>query len=257
VKIKFIGTSSAQTTLERFHSSLLLSTDNYNLLVDAGDGFSRALLFNKINFNKIDGIILTHLHPDHFSGLPALIVQMKIENRKKPLEVFMHQSLKTIIENALLNSYILPERMNFQITYKTFNYDEQLTLSNNFTLLAKRNSHLSKLEKYTKYHSSIKLHSSSLLFAAADKKIIYTSDIGSNQDLFLFQELISDVFICESNHLELPILFDGIEKIDSGKIYLTHYSDEDLEKINEILTTLPIDRKERVSIAIDGLSIEI
>ena len=257
MKIKFIGTSSAQTTLARFHSSLLLSTDNYNLLVDAGDGISRVLLLNKINFNKIDGIILTHLHPDHFSGLPALIVQMKIANRKKPLEIFIHQSLKTIVENTLINSYILPERMKFQIEYKTFNYDEQLTISNKFSLLAKENSHLSKLEKYTTYHPSMKFHSSSLLFTAADKKIIYTSDIGSRKDLYLFQGIEPDVFICESNHLELPTLFDEIKKIEAGKIYLTHYSEEDKEKINEILATLPIDRKERVNIAIDGLSIEI
>jgi ribonuclease Z len=257
VKIKFIGTSSAQTTLARFHSSLLLSIDNYNLLVDAGDGISRALLFNKINFNKIDGIILTHLHPDHFSGLPALIVQMKIANRKKPLEIFVHQSLKTIIENTLLNSYILPERMRFEIQYRSFAFDEQLTITNNFNLLAKRNSHLSKLEKYTTYYPSLQLHSSSLLFTAADKKIVYTSDIGSSQDLFLFQELIPDVFICESNHLELPIIFEELKKIETGKIYLTHYSDEDLERINEILATLPKAHKKRINIANDGLSVEI
>jgi ribonuclease Z len=257
VKIKYIGTSSAQTTLARFHSSLLLSIDNYNLLVDAGDGISRALLFNKINFNKIDGIILTHLHPDHFSGLPALIVQMKNENRKKPLEIFIHQSLKTIIENILLNSYILPERMKFQILYNLYDYDKILNVSNNFSLLAKRNSHLSKLEKYTTYYPSLQLHSSSLLFTAADKKIVYTSDIGSSQDLFLFQELIPDVFICESNHLELPIIFEELKKIDAVKIFLTHYSDEDLEKINEILATLPKSHKERIQIANDGLSVEI
>ncbi len=257
MKIKFIGTSSAQATLARFHSSLLLTTDNYNLLVDAGDGISRALLFNKINFNKIDGIILTHLHPDHFSGLPALIVQMKIANRKQPLEIFIHQSLKTIIENTLLNSYILPERLNFQIHYKTFNYDEQLTISNNFSLLAKRNSHLSKLEKCTAYHPTVKLHSSSFLITAADKKLVYTSDIGSSPDLFLFQEFIPDIFICESIHLELPIIFNEIKKIEAVKIYLTHYSDEDLERINEILATLPKAQKERINIAIDGLFIEI
>lgn len=257
MKIKFIGTSSAQTTLARFHSSLFFSTDNYNLLVDAGDGVSRALLFNKINFNKIDGIILTHLHPDHFSGLPALIVQMKIVNRKKPLDIFIHQSLKTIIEETLTNSYILPERMNYQIHYNTFNYDEQLTISNSFSLVAKRNSHLSTLEKYTRNHPSIKLHSASLLFTEADKKIIYTSDIGSKKDLFLFEELTPNVFICESNHLELPILFDEINKIKAEKILLTHYSDEDFEKINDILATLLKTRKERVNIAIDSLTIEI
>ena len=88
MKIKFIGTGSGKTSLNQFHSSLLLISKNYNLLVDAGDGISRALLFNEIEFNIIDGILLTHLHPDHFSGLATLIVQMKMMKRKNSLDIF-------------------------------------------------------------------------------------------------------------------------------------------------------------------------
>jgi len=257
VKIIFIGTSSAQTSLTRFHSSILLSSKNYNLLIDTGDGISRALLFHKINYNQIDGILITHFHPDHFSGLPSLLVQMKIANRKKPLDVFIHQRLKEIIKENLVHYYILLERMNFKVDFKTFDFDEKLIISNDFKLLAKENSHLLKLKKHATNHQSIQLQCVSVLFEEKDKKLLYTSDIGSKEDLFLFRELSPDFFICEANHLELPALFEEIQKIRADKIYLTHYSEEDLKKISAILATLAENQKSRIIIAKDGLFFEI
>jgi ribonuclease Z len=99
VKITFVGTGSGKTSLNQFHSSILISSESYNLLIDAGDGISRALLFNEINFNTVDGIVITHFHPDHFSGLPSLIFQMKISDRKKPLDVFIHPSFKNFVND--------------------------------------------------------------------------------------------------------------------------------------------------------------
>ncbi|MEO8398834.1 MAG: MBL fold metallo-hydrolase, partial [Ignavibacteriaceae bacterium] len=75
-KIKFIGTGSGKTSLKRFHSSFLILNESYNLLVDTGDGISKALLLQNINYNSIDGILISHLHPDHYTGLPLLLVQM-------------------------------------------------------------------------------------------------------------------------------------------------------------------------------------
>lgn len=257
MKIKFVGTSSGKTTLNQFHSSILLSSENYNLLIDAGDGISRALLSSEINFNTVNGIIFTHLHPDHFSGLPSLIVQMKMLNRKIPLEIYIHQSLKNIIEDFLLRSYILPERMNFKILYRTFTDNEFIDISKNFSFTARKNSHLEELEKYRAVHPSISLYTASMLFKAEGKKIIYTSDIGSVEDLFLFKELSSDIYITETTHLEPPDLIQAISKIEADKIYLTHLSNEDLLKVSEILASIPVQLQHRIIVAKDGLSFEI
>jgi len=257
VKITFVGTSSGKASLDRFHSSLLLSTEDYNLLIDAGDGISRALLVNKINFNSIDGIIFTHLHPDHFSGLPALIVQMKMMNRKEPLDIYIHQSLKNVVEDFLLNSYLLPAKMNLEILYRTFKDDDPIKISDNFSFLARKNSHLVELEKYKVNHPSISLYSASLFFETERKKIIYTSDIGSVNDLFLFNEIDPDIFISEATHLQTSILIETLSKIEAGKIYLTHFSDEDFQMVSEFLATIPNSLRNKIIIAVDGLSFEI
>jgi ribonuclease Z len=257
VKITFIGTSSGKASLDRFHSSLLFSSKDYHLLIDAGDGISRALLVNQINFNSINGIIFTHLHPDHFSGLPALIVQMKLMNRTEPLEIYIHQSLTNVVEYFLMQSYLLPEKMKFEIRYRTYKDNERAKISNDFYFMARKNSHLVELEKYKVKYSSISLYSASLLFEIEGKKIIYTSDISSLEDLFLFNEFSSDIFISEATHLQHSVLIEAISKIETGKIYLTHFSDEDFQMIDEILATITTHLKNKIIIANDGLTFEI
>jgi len=257
VKISFIGTGSGKVSLNRNYSSLLFTSEEYNLLVDAGDGISRALISSGINFLSLNGILLTHLHPDHFSGLPSLIVQMKIMNRNEPLDIFIHESLKAVVEEFLLRTYILPDKMEFEIHYKTFADDERIMITEEFSFLARKNSHLDNLEKFKGKYPSLSLYSASFLFEAGDKKVIYTSDIGSEEDVLLFGNYVTDILICEATHISPLAIIEKIIKINPGKVYLTHYSDDDIPATSEILANLPSDLKEKVKLAIDHLSFEI
>lgn len=257
MKITFIGTSSGKASQNRSHSSLLFSFDKYNLLVDAGDGISNALLSRGVDFNSLNGILFTHLHPDHFSGLPSLIIQMKLLTRNEPLDIFIHESLKAVVEGFLINSYVLPERMGFEICFQTFKDDERFNISEEFSFLARKNSHLIKLEKYKVSYPSLSLYSASFLFEEGNKKVIYTSDIGSEEDLSLFQEVDPDILIWEVTHIPLSAIIEKVIKVDPDKVYLTHYSDGDIPKISEILASLPKSLIGKVELAEDGLFIKI
>lgn len=257
MKITFIGTGSGKASLNRKHTSFLFTSGEYNLLVDAGDGISHALMNSRINFETINGILFSHLHPDHFSGLPSLIVQMKMMNRNKPLNIFIHESLKAVVEEFLLRSYLLPERMEFEIHYKTFADDERFIITEEFSFLARKNSHLGNLEKFKDKYPSLSLYSASFLFEAWNKKVIYTSDVGSEEDLLLFRDFIPDILISEVTHISPLAIIEKVIKINSGKVYLTHYSDEDIPAISENLANLHSDLKEKIKLAKDGLSFEI
>lgn len=257
MKITFIGTSSGKTSVDRYHSSLLFSLEKYHLLIDAGDGISRALLKNGFNFDLLNGILFTHLHPDHFSGLPALIVQMKLINRRDPLDIFIHKSLKTIVEEFLLRSYLLSERMGFKIHYKEFENDTPFRVVDNLTFLARENSHLNYLMGFPDKYPKLSLYSASFLFEKGNRRIIYTSDIGSEVDLVLFKEFIADTIITETAHVSPSAVIEKLLKLNPAKIYFTHYSDEDFHIISEILANLPSREKEKTFLAKDGLFFEI
>ncbi len=257
MKILFSGTSSGKVSSSRFHSSILISVEEYNLLVDAGDGISRALMAQGINFNSIHGILFTHLHPDHFSGLSALLIQMKMLGRTDSIDIFIYEDLKSVVENFILQSYLLPERMGFEIRYKTFSNDVQFKVTENLSFTARKNSHLAHLENYKSKYLALSFYSASFLFLAGKKKVIYTSDIGSKEDLYLFKEVSSDLFISEATHLPAFAIFEILNQIAADKFYLTHYSDEDVLELNEILSSFPQNLYNKVRLATDGQIIEI
>jgi ribonuclease Z len=257
MKIIFLGTSSGKASLNRYHSSLLLSVKNYNLLIDAGDGISRALLHNKVEFNSVSGILLTHLHPDHFTGLPLLIVQMKMMNRVESLDIHIHEDLVDIVKEFLLNTYQIPERIKFEIRYKIFEDNRQVQVADNLIFLAKQNTHLQKLEEYKSKYPSLNFNSSSFLFTSSGKNIIYTSDIGSVDDLLLFDSVKPDLLISEVTHISANELLDKAASISSAMTFLTHYSDEQISPLNEILTNHSGSSKGTIKLATGGESFEI
>lgn len=203
MKIKFLGTGSGQTSLNRFHSSLLITSSNHNLLVDCGDGIPKAILKQNINFNSIDSILISHFHADHFSGLPSLVTQMKLLSRKNDLTIFVNSSEKDFLEDFIFHSYLFKERMNFNLNIISFDEENEIKVSENFYFISKLNSHL---EKYRKYDSENKLGFASLSFYFKDDEnsLIYSGDVGSENDLYLFNQKV-DWFITETTHIKKEI----------------------------------------------------
>ncbi len=235
MKIKFLGTGSGLTSLKRFHSSFLISTKNKNTLVDCGDGVSRAILNQKVSFNSIDSILISHLHPDHYTGLPALITQMKLYNRKNLLSIFVHSSNTKFIEEFIFNSYLFKERLGFEIKIIPFDEEKIIRLNDDLSFTSKLNSHL---DKYRTKELEHKLSFASLSFLFEDDKnsCIYTGDIGSEKDLSLFNKKV-DWFITETTHIEFKNLPEVFDKLKPEKIILTHIAD-DFEQNIECLSKI-------------------
>ncbi|HSD62654.1 MAG TPA: MBL fold metallo-hydrolase [Ignavibacteriaceae bacterium] len=248
--ITFPGTGSGKTSLTRFHSSLLISDSIYNLLVDAGDGISRALLKQNISYNSISGVLLSHLHPDHYSGLTSLIVQMKMVNRKEPLTIFVHRSLIKTIKDYLQTSYIFMERTDFFINYRGYDFSEEITVSSELSFICRSNTHL---KKYERYDSSLSYACGSFLFKYGEKNIYYSGDIGGAEDLHLFKDYKIDLFIAEAAHANIDDLVSVYNKLKPRRIVITHLSDEDTQEIK--LRSTNVDMP--VIIAEDGLRLSV
>lgn len=256
MELTFIGTSSGKSSLKRDHSSILISSKKFNLLIDAGDGISKAFLKTGIEFNSIDGIIFSHLHPDHYTGLAALIVQMKMYNRTEPLTIFVHEELVNVIMNFLVNSYLFPERLGFKINYEPFTIKKSFSINEEIEVLADQNSHLKELNGYENY-SKISFACLSFLFKIEEKRIHYTGDVGGRDDLYLFKDMKTDIFITETTHISLDEILNAAEKIDPSKIILTHITEEDESKLNFDLEQLPEEMRKKMIIASDGLKIKL
>ncbi len=57
-------------------------------MIDCGEGTQRQIVLSPVSPMKIKGILLTHLHGDHFLGLPGLIQTMALNDRKDDLHIW-------------------------------------------------------------------------------------------------------------------------------------------------------------------------
>jgi ribonuclease Z len=223
------------------------------MLVDCGDGISRAVLNLNISFNSIDCILISHLHADHYTGLPSLLAQMKLAGRKKILSVFVNSSEKDFIEDFIFHSYLFKERMSFDLKIVAFDDEREIKVNENFNFTTRLNSHL---DKYKKYDTENKLGFASLsfLFKDDENSLIYAGDIGTEKDLYLFNQKV-DLFITETTHIKVENLIDIFEKLNPGKLILTHIGDDFEESLEQYLESLPEHLKSRIILTFDGLEL--
>lgn len=256
MEIKFIGTGSGKTTLKRYHSSFLINAETYNLLVDAGDGISRALINQKISFNNINGILFSHLHPDHYSGLPSLIVQMKMNERVSSLDIFCHESYIDFLKEFLYQSYLFEDNLGFKLNFKPFKQKKAFSVTKELSVEARQNSHLVRNKEYD-LSKRLSFSCSGFFIKVKGKNIFFTGDIGEYKDLLLFEEQKTDIMISEITHVAVEELLEAFKRLGPGKLFLTHLSEEEEKKITKLSYNLPVKERRKVVAAFDGLSVKI
>lgn len=68
IGVTILGSAAMYATTERACAGYLVETENRTLWLDAGAGTWRNLLHHT-DFTKLDGIVLSHRHPDHTSDV--------------------------------------------------------------------------------------------------------------------------------------------------------------------------------------------
>lgn len=254
MELIFIGTGSGKTSLKRHHTSILIVTENHSLLIDSGDGTSAALLKQQIPINQIDSILFTHHHADHFAGLPSIITQMKLNKRETDLMIFTHEALKVSLEAFLNECHLFKETTRFNINIIGYKDSEEHMISGKLSFMPRRNSHIVKKPNLENYNDT-RFVSCSLMITADNKKIHYTSDIGSETDLYLFKEEQINYMITETTHIFTEQIYRAFKDLSPDMLYLTHIGDEIETSLHNWHKNLP--DSEKIFITQDGLTIKL
>lgn len=254
MKIIFIGTGSGKTSLKRFHSSFLIKLKAYKLLIDVGDGIAKALLKQNINLHSIDAILFTHYHADHFAGIASLITQMKLIERTKPLKIFTHENLIEQLISLINSVYMFKESLDFELEIIGFEHNEEKIINDRIKFTAKQNSHIYQKE-FLKHYPAKQFVSFSFLFDIEKKIIFYSSDIGSKDDLYLFEGNKINYMIIESTHITPLEIYNAFNKINPNKLFLTHIDDEQEKIISNWYKRLKEKDKRKIFVCYDGMEI--
>ena len=235
MNITVLGSQGAIPMIGKYSSSLLLNISNSYILIDCCEGVQFQLRKNKIKLSKIDIILISHAHGDHYFGLIGLISTFSLIKRKNKLKVFCPTSVLKIIQAHIkfskmsLNYELVLISLNSQnekniyenpsFTIKTFPLKHSV-YTNGFRIEEKKKRRKLLLDKALQYKIDKvyfnKLTKSENVFNSEGKEISYLEVTNEGpkpksfaycSDTAYFKELVNyitdvDLLYCETTFLE-------------------------------------------------------
>jgi ribonuclease BN (tRNA processing enzyme) len=106
VDIHFLGTGDAFGSGGRFNTCFCLSAETGRFLIDCGASSMIAMRKFGVDPNGVDAILISHLHGDHFGGLPFFILDAQfVSKRIAPLIIAGPPGLRDRLLAAMENFF--------------------------------------------------------------------------------------------------------------------------------------------------------
>ncbi len=102
MNVIFLGVGEAFDSIP--NTSILLES-SANILLDCGYSIPPEMWKYNSNPEFLDAIYLSHRHADHTFGLPAILMRMYAEERKKPLAIICQSELRRYVEDLIEFGY--------------------------------------------------------------------------------------------------------------------------------------------------------
>ena len=97
MKLTILGCHAATPRTMTNPTSQLLEIRNHMFLIDCGEGTQVQLRKHKLKFSRIKHIFISHLHGDHFFGLPGLVSTFRLLGRETELHIYGPKGIKEAI----------------------------------------------------------------------------------------------------------------------------------------------------------------
>src|ERR1051326_5607665 len=88
LEVVFLGTGASWPSVERNVASIAVKRGSEILLLDCGEGTQRQFQRSKLSYMQVSRIFLSHLHADHFLGVPGIVQTMRLNERREPLYIY-------------------------------------------------------------------------------------------------------------------------------------------------------------------------
>ena len=223
---------------KRLRSSVLIQWDNYSYIIDTGPDFRQQMLRSKCN--RIDGVLYTHEHSDHTSGIDDL---RAFCFKQGEIPIYGH---KRVIDNLFNRfEYIFNKEKKYAGAPKL--KPIEITENKNFKI---SNLIITPISY---------LHADLQVYGYRFNDFAYLTDMKTIEDVEInkldnLKVLVLNCIKIEPHysHLNLEEALKLIRLIKPKKTYLTHISHM-LGFHEEVQNNLPED----VFLAFDGLEIEL
>jgi ribonuclease BN (tRNA processing enzyme) len=230
MKLTIIGSGDAFGSGGRMNTCFHLQTAKATLLIDCGASALPALKACAIDPNAVDAVVLSHLHGDHFGGLPFLILDARFARRDKPLLIAgppgTKDRLHTLMEALFPKSTATPWKFDWHVDEIAVGAPTQVL---GHALVTAEVIHQSGAA------------STALRLSDGDKTFAYSGDTEWT-DALLPIARDADLFICEcygfagqlKGHLSWEVLQPKLEALAAKQTMVTHMNPTMLARLDEV-----------------------
>lgn len=247
MKLTVIGCGDAFGSGGRFNTCFVLDTAKSRLMIDCGASTPVALKARGIDFNTVDAVMLSHLHGDHFGGLPFLLLDAQFRARRERSLLIAGPPGTRERLNALLEVFF-PKSTGTKWRFEWSVREIPVGVPDDDVL-----GH--RIMTAEVIHQS-GAPSTALQLFDGDKTFAYSGDTEWTDALVLVGRH-ADLFVCEcyeyagklTGHMTWETLKSKIPEISAHSVMLTHMNANMLSHVAEA-------RAAGVLIAEDGLTLE-
>jgi ribonuclease BN (tRNA processing enzyme) len=222
MQVQFLGSGDAFGSGGRFQTCILVDGEETRFLLDCGATSLTAMKRASVDPGSIDMALITHLHGDHFGGLPLLVLDAQFSRRTRPLTVTgppgLAERVRSAMEAFFPGSSTTAQR--YPLTFVELPPEEGTALGA-LTVTPFPVAHASGAPSYA------------LRVACAGKLIVYSGDTEWTERL-VDAAADADLFICEAYsfekripyHLDHATLMQHRPRLTCKRLLLTHLGPE-------------------------------
>ncbi|MCH1959286.1 ribonuclease Z [Romboutsia hominis] len=127
IDLILLGCGGNLPTPNRYLSSLFINYNGSRILIDCGEGTQISMKMKNCGFKNLDLILITHLHGDHFNGLPGLLSTIGNSGRTDDLTIVGPVGIKEYINAVMVLIEYIPYKLNIIENPKnTFSLDHDI-----------------------------------------------------------------------------------------------------------------------------------
>jgi ribonuclease BN (tRNA processing enzyme) len=239
VSVTFLGSGDAFGSGGRFQTCILVEIPTMRFLLDCGASSLVAMKKQRISPATIDAIFVTHLHGDHFAGIPFFILDAQFSRRNKHLIIAGPPGTQARVKEAM--EVLFPKSsettQRFPVTFVEL-LPSRPSQIGSICITAEPVVHFSGAPSYA------------LRVDCAGRTIAYSGDTEWTDTLVKVASG-ADLFICEAYffekktrfHLDYQSVVDRKASLGCKRIVLTHMSDDMLKRLSDIQTEWADDGK--------------
>ncbi|MGM9860763.1 MAG: ribonuclease Z [Muribaculaceae bacterium] len=124
-QVYYLGCGSATPTVRHLPSCQVLNFRGSLHMIDCGEGAQLQFRRNKLKFSRLNHIYVSHIHGDHFLGLPGLLSTMALHNIGGKVVVHVFDEGAEILDHLMR---VFCRETSFEIEYDVIKPEDALIL---------------------------------------------------------------------------------------------------------------------------------